>query len=73
LPGFWQATITPSPSAAAPASAAVPSNATASRPAVAIARPYTVTPFVDDADRRIRASAHKPDGRKGHVASIPHG
>jgi hypothetical protein len=76
LPGFWHATITP-PSPwfeAAPASAVVLSSATvASTPAVAIARPSTSTPFVDDADRRIPLLRGEPDGRTGQVPPMPHG
>jgi hypothetical protein len=73
FPGFWQATITPSVLAPAPASVVALANATTVRPAMTIARPYTSSPFVDVADRRIRDARARPDARTGHVRSIPRG
>jgi hypothetical protein len=73
LPGFWQATIAPSEPAPAPASVVVPANTATARPAMTIARPYTTSPFVDVADRRIRRVAARPDARTGQVVAIPHG
>jgi hypothetical protein len=48
LPGFWHATITPSPTAPPPASAVVLTNPMAASAAMTIARPYTCPPFVDE-------------------------